>query len=155
MNSPNFETELATLRPRLVRFAIRIVGPDYAEECVQQGTLKAWLALESFRGECKFSSWLTGIVKNECLGHLRKHPDIRNNELDTDMADPLDLSAMTLGSITADRMMSAVSGLPPKYRNVVMHRLKGGALVQPTAKAQMCRARVLLRETPVFRAYAR
>jgi len=54
--------------------AISIVKDQQAaEECVQDGFLKAYKALSMFKQDSKFSSWLYTIIKNEALYYLKKH----------------------------------------------------------------------------------
>ncbi len=43
-----------------------------AEEVAQEAVLKAFSKLSSFRGECKFSTWLIQITYNEARMKLRK-----------------------------------------------------------------------------------
>jgi len=43
-----------------------------AEEVAQDVFVKAYRALESFRGESKFSTWLYTIVNTTCISFLRK-----------------------------------------------------------------------------------
>ena len=58
---------------RLFRAAWSILGDrSEAEEAVQDGYLKAFAALPSFRGEAQLSTWLTRIVVNEALERRRK-----------------------------------------------------------------------------------
>ncbi len=45
---------------------------ELAEELTQDVFIKAFNNLSSFRGECKFSTWLYTIVHTTCLSHLRK-----------------------------------------------------------------------------------
>jgi len=42
-----------------------------AEEAVQEGYVKAFAALDGFKGEAALSTWLTRIVLNEALGRKR------------------------------------------------------------------------------------
>ena len=44
-----------------------------AEEVVQDSFLNAYRSLASFRGEAKFSTWLTRIVVNNALKKIRTH----------------------------------------------------------------------------------
>ena len=58
---------------RLFRAAWSILADRAeAEEAVQDGYLKAFAALPSFRGEAQLSTWLTRIVVNEALERRRK-----------------------------------------------------------------------------------
>lgn len=45
---------------------------DDADDILQNTFLKAWTALEAFRGESKLSTWLFRIATNETLNHLNK-----------------------------------------------------------------------------------
>lgn len=45
---------------------------DLAEDLVQTTFLKAITKLDDFRGECKVSTWLCQIAKNEYLNYSRK-----------------------------------------------------------------------------------
>ena len=54
------------------RTALSIVkDPDVAEDQVQSAYLNAWRQLHNFRGDAKFSSWISRIVTNQCLMSLR------------------------------------------------------------------------------------
>ena len=43
-----------------------------AEEEVQSACFKAWQHIHQFHGECLFSTWMSRIVVNQCLMHLRR-----------------------------------------------------------------------------------
>lgn len=65
---------------RLYRIARSIVRNDTdAEDIPQEAYLKAFAALPNFRHESSLSTWLTRIVLNEALQHIRRrntHPDV-------------------------------------------------------------------------------
>lgn len=46
---------------------------DLAEDIVQTTFLKAIMQIDSFHGECKISTWLCQIARNEYLNYCRKH----------------------------------------------------------------------------------
>src|SRR5262245_33584698 len=55
-------------RDRAYRLALRIVrSPADAEEVAQDAFVRAWLALPSYRGESRFSTWLYRIVARRAL----------------------------------------------------------------------------------------
>ncbi|HVB04675.1 MAG TPA: RNA polymerase sigma factor [Acidimicrobiales bacterium] len=58
-----FEELIAASRPELGRFCRFLVGPDEAEDVLQEAYLALWRALPSFRGECSARSWLFLIVR--------------------------------------------------------------------------------------------
>ena len=51
----------------LFRIALRMTGDGgTAQDVVQEALLQAWQHLPSFRGESRFSTWVTRIVINRC-----------------------------------------------------------------------------------------
>src|ERR1700730_8280483 len=56
-------------RPRLLRLAhMSGIGPDEAEDVVQETYLEAWRHLEKLQPE-RLSAWLDGICRNICKRH--------------------------------------------------------------------------------------
>ncbi|OEY65396.1 RNA polymerase sigma factor [Marinobacter sp. X15-166B] len=61
------------MNPRLFRIARGIVDRDsIAEEVVQEAYLIAFTRIDEFRGEAKFSTWITRIALNAAKMRLRK-----------------------------------------------------------------------------------
>ncbi|WP_027234180.1 RNA polymerase sigma factor [Leisingera caerulea] len=70
------------LNPRLFRVARGIVSSDAeAEEIVQETYLAAFSKIESFRGQSRFSTWVTRIALNAARTHCRR--DRSAEEYDT------------------------------------------------------------------------
>jgi RNA polymerase sigma factor (sigma-70 family) len=58
-------------RPRLLRLAhLNGIGPDGAEDVVQETLLQAWRSLPKLREPQRLSAWLDGICRNVCKRHL-------------------------------------------------------------------------------------
>src|SRR5688572_16988192 len=58
---------------RLFRVARAIVSDDAeAEDVLQEAYVRAFAALDGFRGEAQVMTWLTRIVLNEARGRLRR-----------------------------------------------------------------------------------
>lgn len=112
------------------RVALGILrDPDAAADAAQDGFLKAVRALDRFRGESRFRTWLVTIVSNEARGQLRKVGRRRESALDdvgplADGAPRLDdaVAART----EADRARSLLATLPEKQRLSVQLRLDEG-----------------------------
>ncbi len=58
-------------RSPAVAFARRLLGPEDAEDVVQEALLAAFLGLSNLRARERFRSWLLGIVINLCRTRLR------------------------------------------------------------------------------------
>jgi len=58
---------------RLFRLARAILGNEAeAEDALQEAYVRAFSALNTFRGEASLATWLTRIVMNEALGQARR-----------------------------------------------------------------------------------
>ncbi len=66
-----------------------IADADLAEDIAQDAMIGAYRKLESFEGRAKFSSWLFAIVRNRCIGALRRPALFEPSELAEDgLIDP-------------------------------------------------------------------
>ncbi|MCB9640991.1 MAG: RNA polymerase sigma factor [Myxococcales bacterium] len=69
-----FQHLLRLYTPRLFRRLLRMTRDlDQAEDCLQQGLLRAIEQLGTYRKEGCFYAWLASIVTNEVLQLFRKH----------------------------------------------------------------------------------
>ena len=67
-----FEELLTRYGPRILRLAQRITrNHEDAEEVSQDSFTRAFLHMETFRGDARFSSWLSRIAINQSLMKLR------------------------------------------------------------------------------------
>jgi RNA polymerase sigma-70 factor, ECF subfamily len=142
--------------PGVYRLALRLTGDgELAAECVQQAFFRAFLRLETFRGEAAFGTWLYRVAVNVALTELKKLRRTREREegLDPDVVEgphPPDRDPML-----ARRIRRALTALPDGYRVVVvMHDIQGlthaeiGAVLgiaTGTSKARLSYARARLR----------
>ncbi|MCU0771211.1 MAG: sigma-70 family RNA polymerase sigma factor [Verrucomicrobia bacterium] len=81
-----FEELVARHRDRIYARAFSVVrNEDEAIDLSQEAWVKGWQRLTQFHGESSFSTWMTRIVINLCLDHLR-----RRKRQPTDSLDALD-----------------------------------------------------------------
>jgi RNA polymerase sigma-70 factor (ECF subfamily) len=77
---------------RIVRLACRLLGDrESALDAAQEAFVKAWKALGRFKGEARFSTWLTRIAINQCRNELRKRSTVKHTR-------PLSLDARVPGT---------------------------------------------------------
>jgi len=94
---------------------------DDANDILQDTFLKAWSALDSFRGEAKLSTWMHKIAVNECITFLNKQRAQYNVPLDdTDvyMLETLKADDYFDGDELDLKLQKAVLNLPEKQRLV-------------------------------------
>ena len=136
---------------------LRLTGDaGAAEERTQDVFVRAWDKLRSFRGESLFSSWLHRLAVNVVMNERRT--TIRREQRVTPVAAPQVLERghgePTIGlGIDLER---AIAALPEGAREVfVLYDIEGYShaeigemtgIAEGTSKAQLFRARHLLRE---------
>jgi RNA polymerase sigma-70 factor (ECF subfamily) len=117
-----------------------------AEDAAQEAMIKAYRGLGSFRGDAKFSTWLTTITLNEARSRLRKTARVRVESLDDPgqeedytpflVADWREIPSETLErEELAGQIQRAIEGLPPSYREVFLLRDKEEMSIEEIAQA--------------------
>lgn len=91
---------------------------DDADDILQNTFLKAWTALEAFRGESKLSTWLFRIATNETLNHLNKEKSTQSIDDVNNTGIQLQSDTYFDGDETQIQFQQALSTLPPKQRAV-------------------------------------
>ena len=127
-----------------------------AEEMAQEVFLRIYRKLDRWHSNSPFSSWMFAVAANLYRSELRRIP-LRTVPLD-DVAEPRDPRPHDGGLAAEDRdhaVRSAVSALPPKYRDAVLlfyfHEMDISAaarslgLSEGTVKSRLFRGREMLR----------
>jgi len=100
---------------------LRIVrDPDDAEDVMQEAFLKAFLKIESYRGEVSFGAWLKRIVVNKSLDFLRlRRERISLEDLGEFEEIPEEGPEFIRVAFTADEIREAIYELSNGYRIVL------------------------------------
>ncbi len=142
---------------RVFAICLRLCGdPARAEELVQDVFVRVWRRLDSFQGRSAFSTWLYRLATNVVLDALRA--EIRRSARETPVEEPADWETPKPPAppgLGLD-LEAAIASLPTGARMVfVLHEVEGyrheeiaemAGLAEGTCKAQLHRARRLLRE---------
>ncbi len=149
-----FELIVRRYNQRLFRATRAILRDDSeAEDAMQEAYVRAFVNLDQFAGEAKFSTWLTKIAVYEALGRLRRAK--RQEELPEAMNSSDNPERTAYGRELQSAIESAVDALPPLYRSVfVLRDLQDMSvaetadclgITQESVKTRLHRARALLR----------
>ncbi|HUT36881.1 MAG TPA: RNA polymerase sigma factor [Planctomycetota bacterium] len=124
-------------RERVYRIAYRFARnkADALDLC-QEVFVKVYESLSTFKGQARFSTWLTRIAANTCVDHCRHAQTRRSSELDTESVNgDFRLPGHKVGpapSEGAEReelrvaIGAAVAQLSPEHREVfVLHTVEG------------------------------
>ena len=102
---------------------------DLAADASQNSFLKAFRAVDRFRGEAAFRTWLLAIAGNEARGLLRKVKQRREDTLehvDTLAAEGNDPSAQAVLRSEVERVRVVLADLPEKQKLSVSLRIFEG-----------------------------
>lgn len=153
----------------IYRIALAIMhNAEDAEDVTQETFLRAFEHLGQFRGEARFSTWLTKICVNTARMKMRKNHAELWDSLDEPVATEEGTVAMDVrewrenpeqeyGRLERENLlMQALSGLHPGYREVVVLRDVRQLSTEETAqvlglsianvKTRLLRARLQLRQ---------
>jgi RNA polymerase sigma-70 factor (ECF subfamily) len=78
-----FEELVARHRDRIYARAFSMTrNEEDAVDLSQEAWIKGWQRLEQFQGDSSFTTWMTRIVINLCLDHLRKQKRHRTDSIE-------------------------------------------------------------------------
>ena len=141
----------------LYRTARAILRDDAeAEDAVQEAYLRAYRALDTFRGESKFSTWLVRIAANEAL--MRRRARARTaSVVPLEAATDVQSDGRQGDDMLRRLLEKRIDALPDDFRAVFVLRALEELSVEETAQAlgipeatvrsRFFRARGLLRES--------
>lgn len=154
-----FEKLYRRHRDRIYGLVWRLCGGDgaLAEDLLQEAFIRAWLKLDSFRGESRFLTWLHRLSANVALSDRRIR--IKRVEREAPLEGAAERTASGAKDVYAgDRMdlEQAIARLPERARTVlVLFDVEGyshaeiaelAGMAVGSSKAQLHRARRLVRE---------
>jgi len=143
---------------RIYALCLRLKAGDSSDatELMQDVFIRAWRRLETFRGDCAFSSWLHRLAVNTMLENARSDRRRIARVLPMDDTSRLEGAARQSGVDLRMDMENAIASLPKGARLAfVLHDVEGYqhqeiaeqlSVSVGTVKAQLHRARRLLRE---------
>jgi len=98
-----------------------VVDHDDANDITQDVFIKAWTALENFRGDAKFYTWLYRIASNEAINFLNKKKKrffIPIHDIENELAEKLEADPLVSGDAIQLKLQKALLKLPEKQRLV-------------------------------------
>ncbi|HEV8355615.1 MAG TPA: RNA polymerase sigma factor [Gemmatimonadales bacterium] len=142
---------------RVHALCLRLAGDAHAAaELTQDVFVRAWEALPSFRGESALGSWLHRLAVNVFLGERRMTGRRERRVMATGDPGALERPVEQPAPGTRLDLEQAIAALPERARLVfVLHDVEGyqhgeiaqmAGIAEGTSKAQLFRARRLLRE---------
>ncbi len=167
-----FEALVQKHQKRMLNIAFRMLE-DYEEACevVQDAFVSAYNKINAFRGESKFSTWLTSITVNLSKNRLNQAKSRRSHEafsiddpvqagenripIDPPSREPSALDLLEKRD-SRDKVLDCIRGLDPGFREVLMLRdmqdfsydeiAKVLRMREGTVKSRLFRAREMVKD---------
>lgn len=129
-----FEELVLEYEKKVYNVALRMLNnSEDAADMTQEAFIKAYNSLSGFRGDSKFSVWLTRIVSNLCLDFLRSRnrrptvslsmEDEDGEDVQLDIADTSQSPEQLLErSLTRESVRRGLQSLPEDYREILLLR---------------------------------
>lgn len=142
--------------PKMYAVCLRYAGnSDEAQDILQEGFIKIFKKLSSFRGEGSFEGWLRRVFVNTSIEHFRRKNYLQPvTEKEESTIEGKYLSV--LDNLAEKDIMSMIQELSPGYRTVFnlyviegyTHKEIGDMLgiSEGTSKSQLSRAKVILQD---------
>jgi len=131
----SYQKDVHRLARRLTRDAAE------ADDLSQETFLRAYRALDEFRGDSSLRTWLMRIVTNLSLNLVQSARIVRHQEGDVEEAAP----AITAGGVASmidgerqARLRPAIQALPPKQRATLVLRVTEGLKFKEIARVMGC-----------------
>ena len=142
--------------PRMYAVCLRYAGnAEEAEDILQEGFIKVFKKLDSFRSEGSFEGWMRRVFVNTAIEHFRRKRYLMPvTEKEENTIEGKYLSV--LDDLAARDIMALVQELSPGYRTVFnMYVVEGYThkeiadmlgISEGTSKSQLSRAKVILQD---------
>jgi RNA polymerase sigma-70 factor, ECF subfamily len=125
-DADSFEFLVKRHQKKMLNIVYRITG-DYDESCevVQEAFLSAYRAIKKFRGEAKFSTWLTGITINHAKNRLKQIQSRSYHEV-ISIDDPVETKSGQIAYDTPAQEASIIEQLEQKEVQQKVQECIGG-----------------------------
>lgn len=142
--------------PKMYGVCLRYAGKvEEAEDILQEGFIKVFRKIDSFRGDGSFEGWVRRIFVNTAIEHFRKKNYLQPiTEYEENTIEGKYLSV--LDSLAEKDIIQLVQQLSPGYRTVFnMYVVEGYThkqiadilgISEGTSKSQLSRAKIILQE---------
>ncbi len=142
--------------PRMYAVCLRYAGnAEEAEDILQEGFIKIFKKLGSFRGEGSFEGWVRRVFVNTAIEHFRRKRYLQPvTEKEEKTIEGKSLSA--LDGLAEKDILALIKELSPGYRTVFNLYVVEGythkeiadmmGISEGTSKSQLSRAKVILQD---------
>lgn len=148
--------------PKMMAVCYRFAhNKEDAEDMLQEGFIKVFSQIHSFRNQGAFEGWIRRIIVHTCINHLKKHKRF-NESVDLIYASTVQIREESIPSIVqAKQIVDSIRLLPMGYRTVLnLYAIEGYShkeismmleIEESTSRSQYTRAKQMLEDILVKR----
>jgi RNA polymerase sigma-70 factor (ECF subfamily) len=157
-NNATSQRELYTrYSPKMLAVCYRFAhNREDAEDMLQEGFIKVFSQIHTFRNQGAFEGWIRRIVVHTCINHLKKNKRF-NESVDIIHANSIQVREETVPSIVqAKQIVECIRLLPMGYRTVLnLYAIEGYThkeiaemldIEESTSRSQYTRAKQMLED---------
>ena len=157
-NDPVAQRELYNrYSPKMLSVCYRFAPHrEDAEDMLQEGFIRVFTQIQSFRNSGSFEGWIRRIIVHTCINFLKKHKKF-NESLDLAYVVNIQVKEETVPSLMlARQVVECIRLLPVGYRTVLnLYAIEGYShkeigeimnISEGASKSQLSRARSILKE---------
>lgn len=134
-----------------------IKDPEEARDVLHDSFIKVFLHLKNFRFESALETWMTRIIINTALNHVKRevYINLKQNINNKDFADEKGFESSYPEDISAEKLLEIMQELPVGYRTVlnlyVFEELnhkeiaKILKITEATSRSQLFKARIMMK----------
>lgn len=162
-NDASCQRELYTrYSPKMLAVCYRFAhNREDAEDMLQEGFIKVFSQIHTFRNQGAFEGWIRRIVVHTCINHLKKNKRF-NESVDIIHATSIQVREESVPSIVqAKQIVECIRLLPMGYRTVLnLYAIEGYShkeisdmldIEESTSRSQYTRAKQMLEEVLIKR----
>lgn len=132
-------------------------GLAEAEDILQEGFVKIFTNIDSYKGSGTLESWIRRIIINTALNHIRQNAKFRTVDYTDDVPDyqDEDNEEVSLPNVSAEILLQIIQNLPEGYRMVFnLYAIEHNThkeiaemlcISEGTSKSQLSKARRMLK----------
>ncbi len=157
-NNASSQRELYTrYSPKMLAVCYRFAhNREDAEDMLQEGFIKVFSQIHTFRSQGAFEGWIRRIVVHTCINHLKKNKRF-NESVDIIHANSIQVREESVPSIVqAKQIVECIRLLPMGYRTVLnLYAIEGYShkeiaemldIEESTSRSQYTRAKQMLED---------
>lgn len=129
---------------------------DDAQDFLQDGFIKVFEKMDTYRGSGSFEGWIRKIMVNNILNTFRKTKKLKQNIAIDDVSYMLHDKSSTMDAVTTKDLLKMIQQLPTGFRTVFnLYAIEGYShkeiadelgITESTSKSQYSRARAYLQK---------